>query len=364
MKSYCKHLTIDEHMVREAFERWSTAAAGHKNLWRVEAEYGSADALIAEIVHEIQRRELTLRPIHRYRHREPSNGKIRIIGVESIKQQVVDYVAVLALEQLLTAKVGFYQVSSTRGKGQLFAAHTIRRWTQEGGYWVHLDVKQCYPSISHDVVMGILNRYVRSDDVLYICQVLLDTYGPGLDIGSYFSLRLSQLVLSLGYHHIEALAKVRRGTRHALVDHQIWYADDIVLISRDKRDLRKAVRSLERHMRDQLGLTLKPWKISRVGDDEPVDLAGFVVRPGRTTVRASIFLRARRAFRRFNRHPSLTRARSTCAYWGWITNSDSTTFIARNDITDIQKSARALVSTAARKGHHNGSDPHDLRDSA
>ena len=198
LKSYCKGLRIDGTLVCRAYESWLDAPAGKKNAWRVADEHGSADALIAEIEREIASRALALRPIKRYRHREPTNGKMRIIGVESVKQQVCDYVAIEALGELLRAKVGFWQVSSVKGKGQLMAANAVGRWVQEGGYFVHLDVRKCYPSIKADVVMRTLRRYVRSPDVLYLCETLLSTYGGGLEIGSYFSLRMAQLVLSFG----------------------------------------------------------------------------------------------------------------------------------------------------------------------
>jgi hypothetical protein len=349
MKSYCKNLTIDRHHVEDAYGEWVKAGAGHKNAHRVIDEYGSPDALIDEIIAEIRARTLRFRPIRRYERVEPTSGKTRLIGIQSVKQQVCDYLAVECLKPLLEARIGFYQVASMRGKGQLFAAKSIRKWVREGGYWVHLDVKKCYPSISHGVVMGLLRRYVRSPDVLYVASRLLATYGSGLDIGSYFSLRMAQLVLSQAYHHVEGLGKVRRGKRRTLITHQCWYMDDCLLMSHDKRDLKMAVHALERFMRSELGLTIKPWKICKVGDDEPVDMAGFVTRPGRTTIRASIFLRARKAFRRFARHPSLTLARRVCSYWGWITHTDSRRFIARAHLVEVQRSARALVSISERR---------------
>lgn len=323
MKSYCKHLVIDEAFVRSAFEQWSRSGAGHRNLWRVTEEHGSADALVNEVAREIRGHALILRPIHRYQHVEPTNGKCRQIGVQSVKQQLVDYTVVAALTPLLDARVGFYQVASVKGKGQVFAAHTMRKWAREGGYWVHMDVRQCYPSIRPQVAMAILEKYVRNPDVLYAARALLDTYGGGLDIGSYFSLRMAQMVLSFGYHHVEGLAKERRGLRHPLVSHQLWYMDDILLMSPSKRDLRMAARSLERYLRAEFDLQIKPWKICRVGDEEPIDMVGFMVRPGRTTIRPSIFLRARRAMRRYQHHPTLPGARRVCAYWGWFKHTSS-----------------------------------------
>lgn len=351
LKSYCKGLRIDGALISRAYESWLDAPAGKKNAWRVPDEHGSAESLIAEIESEIASRTLALRPIKRYRHREPTNGKLRIIGVESVKQQICDYVAIEALSGLLRSKVGFWQVSSVKGKGQLMAANAVSRWVQEGGYFVHLDVRKCYPSIKADVVMRILRRYVRSPDVLYLCETLLATYGGGLEIGSYFSLRMAQLVLSFGYHAVENMHKVRRGRNVPMVAHQLWYADDIYLFSQDKRNLRSAARQLQRLLLKDFGLHVKPWKVCRVGDQEPVDVVGFTVRRNRVTLRPTLFLRACRAFRKYRRSPTLGRARRVCSYWGWFRNTDSLALVASNRFDKTIKLAKRHVSAAERKKH-------------
>lgn len=348
VKTYCKHTRIDETLVREAYQRWLRSRSGKRNGWRVEQEHGSAQALINEIADEVSERRLRLRAISRHRYVEPTNGKVRTIGVESVKQQVLDYAIVIAIEPMLSAKVGFWQVGGIPGKGQLMAAHALRRWSQDGGYWVHVDVAKCYPSISCDLVRGIVQRYVRSGDVTYALDAVLDTYDGGLEIGSYLSLRLSQLVLSFAYHHVEGLRKARRGTYRSLVSHQVWYADDAILMSRDKRDLRSAVRALDRYMRDELGLRIHPWKVCRIGDEEPIDLAGFVVRPRRTTVRPSVFLRARRSVRRFERTPTERRARQVTSYWGWLSNADCDGFVRRSGVGRAIIDASRMIS--AREG--------------
>lgn len=349
LKSYCKGLVITRGDVAAAYEKWRRALAGHKNAWRVEAEHGSADALIDELAREISQRSLTLRPIHRYERVEPTNGKRRIIGVESVKQQVLDYAVIGALEPFLSAKIGYWQVAGVPGKGQASCRRALRKWVREGGYHVKIDVKQCYPSISHEVVRKIMHKYVRSADILYCVDAILATYDMGgLEIGSYFSLQVANLVLSFAYHHIDGLCKERRGKSVRLISHQIWHMDDGLILGRDKRNLRMAVRSLVRYMRDELGLTIKPWKIARTGEEEPLDLGGFVVRPSRTTMRAGTFIRAKRAFRRFARHHSLRLARRICSYWGLLKHTDSDGFIARNNIYKLLRLARAIVSRAGK----------------
>lgn len=347
VKSY-KIGPLDRDAIVRGYEEWRSGQSGKKNHYRVREEYGNAENLIDEIAREIESRTLVFRPIHRYKRIEPTNGKLRIIGVESVKQQVVDHAICIALSPLIDAKTGFYQVANVKGKGQRLCRGALRRWVHEGGYHVKIDVRQCYPSCGHEVVMGILRRYVRGDDVLYVAQALLDTYGAGLEIGSYFALRMMQLVLSFAYHHVEGLGKERRGKWVPLVSHQIWHMDDGLLMGGDKRNLRMAVRSLERFMKRELGLTLKPWKIAKTGDAEPLDLGGWVVRERRVSLREGVFLRARRAFRVFKRHPSPRHARRCCAYWGWVRDGSCEGMRSRYGIDVLMAHARRVISRQDR----------------
>lgn len=357
MKTYCRGLTINRAIVEEAYREWCEAPAGKKNAWRVPQEHGSAAELVDEVTREIAERRLEFEPIHRYDHIEPTNGKVRTIGVSSVKQQLVDYVVVHCCSDFLNARIGHYQASSVKGKGATFTMRTIRRWVKEGDarFFIKMDVRKCYPSTSHDVVMRIFRKYIASPDVLYCIEMLLATYtGGGLEIGSYFSLRAEQLVLSFAYHHIESLHKERRGRKRALVAHQLWYMDDALLMGNDKRDLKAAARSLQNYMKRELGLELKPWKVCRVGEDEPIDMAGYAVRPSHVEVRAGTFIRGMRAFRRFKRKPCLRRARRVTSYMGYFKHADCDGLIERNDMHATMRAARRYVSRSAHAANSIG----------
>lgn len=344
LKSYCKGYAITRDRVREAYEDWRSGESGRKNWWRVEEEYGCADALIDEVYEEVNARSLSLRPIRRYQHVEPTNGKRRVIGVESVKQQICDYVAVNALRPLIDARLGYYQCAGVVGKGQKLCRRALRRWSREGGYFVKADIRQCYPSTSPEVVMRVLRRYVRSEAVLYLCEALMATYGDGMEIGSYFSLCMLNLVLSFAYHHVDGLSKVRRGRSRRLITHQMWHLDDVLLFGTDKRDLRMAVRSLERYLKDEFGLTLKHWKVCRNdGGTERPDMGGWVACDGRVTLRDGIFLRGMRTFRRFRAHPSLGYARKVTSYWGWWVNGDLSMQIRERQLTRLSRAAATMI---------------------
>lgn len=355
IKSYCKGLVLDEPLIHEAYQNWLSGSSGHKNAKRVPEEYGSAENLIAEIEREIRDRALSFRPIRRYQHREPTNGKLRLIGIESVKQQVCDYVAVLAMKELIDAKVGFWQVASIRGKGQPMLVSACRGWLNDSRYHVHLDVRKCYPSIKTDVVTRVLRRYVKSSDVLYLCESLLSTYDGCLEIGSYFSLKMAQLVLSFGYHYLEDADKERRGKRVRLISHQGWYADDIFIFGDCKRDMEMAVRGLGCYLYSEFGLDIKPWKLAVSGCDEPCHALGNTVRPTKTTVKADLYLRIRRAYRDFERHPTLRGARRVASYWGYLKHADCHKAIEKHGYDATFRHARKMISRDARATQRKGS---------
>lgn len=352
VKRYCKGLVVDEGVVRDAYEEWLSHGSGKRNSWRVPKDYGSPDALVSEIAREVRERSLSFVPIRRHEAIEPTNGKIRLIGVESVKQQVVDYVVVMCCEDMLRAKVGYWQVAGVPGKGCLFAANAVRRWVSDGSsrYFAKSDITKCYPSTNAGMVRDIVARYVASPDVLYCLDSVLSTYdGGGLEIGSYLSSRLMGLVLSFAYHHVESLSKTRRGRSVPLVTHQVWQMDDMVLFSRSKSDLARAMRSLERFMGEELGLSMKPWKVCRVGDDEPVDICGFRIRTSHVELRDGTFLRARRAFARFDRRLDVESARRVTSYYGLLSHSDARGLMRRLHMDRTAARARRLISEESRK---------------
>lgn len=356
MKSYCKGLVVDEELVLAAYKNWLKSDSGRKNNWRIEDEYGSIHNLVAEIVYEVEMRSLQLRPIRYYFSTERANGKVRLIGQQSVKQQILDYILVTALEPMLTAKIGFYQVASIPRKGPIFGAKKVQKWLYDSSYWIHADIRKCYESIPHYVVINIFEKYVKSDDLLYICRSVLKTYGVGLDIGSFFSLKMAQLVISFGYHYLESLHKTRRGTNIPLITHQIWYADDLYIFSNDKRNLKMAMHNLSSYFKNEFGIEFKGWKVCMIDDDEPVDIAGYVCRKDRITLRANLYLRIRKAYTRYERNPTIKNARTVCSYWGYLKHSDSRKAIKKNGYDAIFRKARQQVSKYDKKVNDHASN--------
>lgn len=216
------------------------------------------------------------------------------------------------------------------------------------GYWVKMDVRKCFPSTDQGVAMRLYERLVASADVLYLIGALMSTYGSGLNIGSYFSQYTANLLMSQAYHFVEGLGKERRGRHVPLIAHQLWYMDDVLLMSRGKRDLAKAARALEGYMADDLGYELKPWQVMVVG--EPLTMVGYTMTPGKTIVRDATFLKARRAFARFSRDPgNLALARRVASYSGIMMQADTYGWRRDNGAAETLRIASDLISESDRR---------------
>lgn len=364
MKSYCKHIDItDCDFCLFAVREFLRGKRNRHDVSELLIRYGGEEGLASFIAANIRDRTVSVAPIQYFNRIEPISGKHRVIGRESALHQCYDYVAVFGLMELFDAKIGHYQTASLPGKGQIFAKKAIEKWIRErqARYFVKLDIRKYYPSMSQEVLRSMLAKDVRNDALLYLTFYLLDQFPQGINIGSFLSQYLANYYASKAYHFAqERLRKERKSKRtgevtsRRLIDHCLFYMDDILLMGHDKSDLKMAVRMLSRYMSKALRVELKPWKICVV-DKEPIDMVGYVFYSYKTTIRPGIFVRAMRAFRKAGKteHISLRLAYRCISYYGYFKHSDSRQVIEKYHIDRIVRECRDVVSLAGLEGRLN-----------
>lgn len=364
MKSYCKSIDItDCDFCLFAVREFLRGKRSRHDVAELLNRYGGEEGLASFIAASIRDRAVSVEPIQYFNRIEPISGKHRVIGRESALHQCYDYVAVYGLMELFDVKIGHYQTASLPGKGQIFAKKAIEKWIRErkAKYFVKLDIRKYYPSISQEVLRSMLKKEVRNDSLLYLTFYLLDQFPQGINIGSFLSQYLANYYVSKAYHFAqERLRKSRKSKRtgeitsRRLIDHCLFYMDDILLMGHDKSDLKIAVRMLTRYMAKTLKVELKPWKVCVV-DKEPIDMVGYVFYSYKTTVRPGIFVRAMRAFRKAQKADriSLHLAYRCISYYGYFKNSDSRHVIEKYHIDLIVRECRDVVSLAGLEGRLN-----------
>lgn len=110
---------------------------------------GLINTAIDGIQQEIIHKKYIVKPIRYRKQTDKCNGKIRNIGIQDVKQQIYDYIAVYAMGELFRKKLGFYQCGALKKKGNDFRAKAIKRWLSDHSIrWAWQDdVKQYYETI-------------------------------------------------------------------------------------------------------------------------------------------------------------------------------------------------------------------------
>jgi hypothetical protein len=87
--------------------------------------------IAVSIFNEIDTQSITLEPIKYIDKVDASSGKVRKIGLATIKQQVYDYIVVKACNRMFLNKIGTYQCASIKGRGQIYGKKAIEKWIRK-----------------------------------------------------------------------------------------------------------------------------------------------------------------------------------------------------------------------------------------
>lgn len=382
MKRLCKDIDItDRDLISKAtykciknkykrndvLELFSSISGLSKNqIYAIYTRYGRkamkpfVEILIDVIRNELLNRNISFPPIWYKDKIDASSGKVRHIGIQNIKQQIYDYIAVEGLKPLFK-RIGRHQYASIKGRGQVAGTRTIRRWLRNKSitYYVKLDIKKCYPSIQHDKLVEFLEKHIKNEMLMWLIKELIKTFKNGLSIGSYLSQYLCNLFMSQIYHYIGHLHKIRKHKNGKnelikLVYHQLFYMDDIYICGMSAKNMNKSVKEIIKFC-GQIGLTVKnDWHVKKLSLDNNdksnfVDMMGYRIYRDHVTIRRRVFKLIRRVYMKVykkwktHKYIPVIYARKCISYYGMIKNSDSFNLMKKYHVKDIVKISKKVV---------------------
>ena len=106
--------------------------------------------------------------------------------------------------------------------------HDLQNDKEGTKYCAKMDIKKFYPSIDHEILKMIIRKKIKDKKLLKLLDEIIDS-ADGVPIGNYLSQYFANLYLAYFDHWIKEVLKVK---------HYYRYADDIVLLSDDKDQLR------------------------------------------------------------------------------------------------------------------------------
>ena len=381
MKRKCRSIDITDkdfviRAINDCMNHKSSKKMSRQDISRIFRQYKTVDAIADLLIDEIRRRHIDVRQIRYDERVDRSNGKLRIIAIEDIKQQFYDYIAYNALEEL-DSYIGHYQIACKDGMGPLFGSRVVQQWMRDKDvqYAIVADIRKCYPSITHDNMMAWLSRHVANDALLWLISELLklseqgkptaslllrlladpelaaqlEAVKRGLPIGSYLSIKLCALYIADIYHRCEgSYFSERRGKRRNIFAHVMINMDDIYLFGSNASGMHRAMADLIQ-LADGMGLTIKPdWRLISLKHNDPdahVDVLGYRVYRDRITMRPRNYRKLRHSLRMFQAHPTVRHARSLMARNGMFgRHTNSRRFCKKYNVYQTAHSARKAIS--------------------
>lgn len=209
---------------------------------------------------------------------DTSTHKIRDIASTSMLSQIYHWIFVLACEDIFMKQFYVHQCASIPNRGGTYGRKFVKRWMETDHkntkYCLKIDFKKCYQHIKPDIVMDLLKRKIRNKKVLWLAETILYSYDDGLPIGSVTSQWLCNFVISYVCHYLKEELRVK---------YCIFYMDDGCIFGKNKKELHRVKRELDKYCAT-LGLEIKSnWQVFRLDyiDKKASQKAGKSIHRGR-----------------------------------------------------------------------------------
>jgi RNA-directed DNA polymerase len=318
------NLICDPATVLVAWERVKrnrgSKTAGVDGQTRKRVEQAGVEDVLAELRQELK--DGTYRPLPARERLIPKrSGKLRSLGISTLRDRIVQTATRLVLEPIFEADFCPTSYGFRPGRRAQDAIGEVRffindprsyEWVIEG------DVEDCFGQIHHGLLMEQVRRRVTDKRVLALIRLFLAagvmreldsvTATPsGTPQGSSLSPLLANIALSVLDRRFEAAWTSRTQTqrwRDRAKGHpsyrMIRFADDFVVLVRGTEAQAQALKErTAEFMREQMRLTLSPEKTRITHVDDGFDLLGFrIVRaPWRGSKRVAYVFPSKRALR-------------------------------------------------------------------
>jgi len=180
-------------------------------------------------------------------------GKVRVLSIPAIRDRVVQGALKLILEPIFEAD---FQPGSYGYRPQRTAQQAVLRVeeaiTQGKTRIVDLDLKACFDSVRHDVLLTRVAARVNDDDVMHLLKLILKSTGKrGVLQGGVISPVLSNIYLNEVDRMLEKAIKTTRRGPGTQVEYA-RYADDMVILIDSHPRNEWLLRAVQKRLREEL----------------------------------------------------------------------------------------------------------------
>ena len=219
-----------------------------------------------------------------------SDPKPRNIHKASVRDRLLHHAIYRILYYHFNQKFIYDSYSCRLGKGTHKAirrfkklARQVSRNNTQTCWILRCDVRKFFASIDHQTLITILKKHEADADIIWLLEQVIGSFystrqGLGLPLGNL----TSQLLVNIYLNEFDQFMKHRLKARC-----YIRYADDFVIMAKDKKYLENLLPEIDNFLRDKLKLNLHPDKVYIKTLASGVDWLGWVHFPKHRVLRTA-----------------------------------------------------------------------------
>lgn len=229
------------------------AARGRRHSRQVRSYAADLDRHLEELSARLLNCDFPVGRMHQFLIRDP---KERLITAPIFEERVMHHAVMNQCEPEFDRWMIADTFACRKGKGREAAIVRAQDFARRNDWYLKLDARKYFDSISHSVLIRRLERRFSDDRLLDLLFRIITAYrgqsGCGLPIGALTSQHFANFYLNDMDRFIKEFLKVKSYVR---------YMDDLVIWGKDRDRLKQVLREFQTFAADELRLA---FKVSRV----------------------------------------------------------------------------------------------------
>jgi RNA-directed DNA polymerase len=243
--------------LREAYRvaKANNGAPGIDGVTFEDIEASGVEAFLEQIRDALVAR--TYQPMRVRRKEIPKDGgtKVRVLGIPTIRDRVVQGALKLILEPIFEAD---FQPGSYGYRPKRSAHAAVERVAEAIASWktriIDVDLQAYFDNVRHHVLLAKVAKRVNDADVMQLVKSILQASGSkGVPQGGVISPLLSNLYLTEVDKMLERAKEVTRKGKYTYIEYA-RFADDLVILVDGHRRHEWLLQAVERRLREELAV--------------------------------------------------------------------------------------------------------------
>lgn len=204
-----------------------------------------------------------------------NDPKRRHIHKAQVRDRIVHHLLYKYLYAIFDQTFICDSYSCRMGKGTHRAVKRLERFARavsknysQNCWALKLDIKKFFTSVDHEILKSLIAKKIKDEEILWLIGKVIKSFPKGIPLGNL----TSQIFANIYLNELDQFVK------HKLkIKHYLRYADDFLILNRNRESLLHCFETVKCYTKDQLNLKLHPQKVIFRKFSWGIDFCGYVV---------------------------------------------------------------------------------------